>query len=168
MFDIGDVIIYSEHGLCQIDDICEKTIAGVTRTYYILHPLAQENLQISTPIDNKKVVMLKTMERDEAEELLYSFKQPGIVWIEDHKKRYHQYQELIQTGDRKVIANIAITLMQKNLELKENNKRLYDQDRKLLLTIQNILFNEMALSMNTTFEAIDEQVNEFIREKVWL
>jgi CarD family transcriptional regulator len=164
MFDIGDVIIYSEHGLCQIDDICEKTIAGVTRTYYILHPLAQENLQISTPIDNKKVVMLKTMERDEAEELLYSFKQPGIVWIEDHKKRYHQYLELIQSGDRKVIADIAITLMQKNLELKENNKRLYDQDRKLLLTIQNILFNEMAMSMNTTFEAIDEQVNQFIRE----
>jgi CarD family transcriptional regulator len=59
MFDIGDVIIYSEHGLCQIDDICEKTFAGVTRTYYILHPLAQENLQISTPIDNNKVVMLR-------------------------------------------------------------------------------------------------------------
>jgi CarD family transcriptional regulator len=166
MFDIGDVIIYSEHGLCQIDDICEKTIAGVTRTYYILHPLAQENLQISTPIDNKKVVMLKTMERAEAEELLDSFKQPGIVWIEDHKKRYHQYLELIQTGDRKVIADIAITLMQKNLELKENNKRLYDQDRKLLLTIQDILFNEMAMSLNTNFEAIDEQVNQFIREKV--
>jgi CarD family transcriptional regulator len=166
MFDIGDVIIYSEHGLCQIDDICEKTIAGVTRTYYILHPLAQENLQISTPIDNKKVVMLKTMERDEAEELLDSFKQPGIVWIEDHKKRYHQYLELIQTGDRKVIADIAITLMQKNLELKENNKRLYDQDRKLLLTIQDILFNEMAMSLNTNFEAIDERVNQFIREKV--
>lgn len=163
MFSIGDVIIYSEHGLCKIDDICEKTIAGVTRTYYILHPLAQENLQISTPIDNKKVVMLKTMEQEEAEQLLETFKQPGIAWVEEHKKRYHQYLELIQTGDRKVIADIAITLMQKNLELKENNKRLYDQDRKLLQTIQDILFREMAMSLNTTFEAIDEQVNQFIR-----
>jgi CarD family transcriptional regulator len=162
MFDIGDVIIYSEHGLCQIDDICEKTIAGLTRTYYILHPLAQENLQISTPIDNNKVVMLKTMEREEAEQLLESFKKPGIAWIEEHKKRYHQYLELIQTGDRKVIADIAITLMQKNLELKENNKRLYDQDRKLLQTIQNILFNEMAMSMNTSFEEIEERVNNLI------
>jgi CarD family transcriptional regulator len=162
MFDIGDVIIYSEHGLCQIDDICEKTFAGVTRTYYILHPLAQENLQISTPIDNNKVVMLKTMEREEAEQLLESFKQPGIAWIEEHKKRYHQYLELIQTGDRKVIADIAITLMQKNLELKENNKRLYDQDRKLLQTIQNILFNEMAMSLNTSFEEIEERVNNLI------
>jgi CarD family transcriptional regulator len=163
MFDIDDVIIYSEHGLCQIDDICEKTIAGVTRTYYILHPLAQENLQISTPIDNNKVVMLKTMEREEAEQLLESFKQSGIAWIEEHKKRYQQYLELMQTGDRKVIADIAITLMQKNLELKENNKRLYDQDRKLLQTIQNILFNEMAMSMNTSFEEIEERVNNLIK-----
>jgi RNA polymerase-interacting CarD/CdnL/TRCF family regulator len=38
MFDIGDVIVYSEHGLCQVDDICEKTIAGVTRScvFFIL------------------------------------------------------------------------------------------------------------------------------------
>jgi CarD family transcriptional regulator len=102
------------------------------------------------------------MEREEAEQLLESFKQPGIAWIEEHKKRYHQYLELIQTGDRKVIADIAITLMQKNLELKENNKRLYDQDRKLLQTIQNILFNEMAMSLNTSFEEIEERVNNLI------
>jgi CarD family transcriptional regulator len=163
MFDIGDVIVYSEHGLCQVDDICEKTIAGVTRTYYILHPLAQENLQISTPIDNNKVVMLKTMGREEAEELLGTFKHPGASWIEEPKKRYQQYMEQIQTGNRKVIAGIANTLMKKGLELKENNKRLYDQDRKLLLTIQSILFKEMAMSMNTSFEEIEEKVNSLVK-----
>ena len=62
MFNIGDVIIYSTHGLSQIDDICEKTISDVTRTYYVLHPLAQANLTISTPVDNEKVVMLKLLE----------------------------------------------------------------------------------------------------------
>ena len=71
MFEIGDVIIYSEHGLCQIDEICEKTISGVTRTYYVLHPLGESNLKISTPIDNNKVVMQKTMDGEEAEELLH-------------------------------------------------------------------------------------------------
>ncbi|WP_161487140.1 CarD family transcriptional regulator [Neobacillus mesonae] len=45
MFSIGDVIIYSVHGLSRVDDICEKTIANVTRTYYALHPLEQSNLK---------------------------------------------------------------------------------------------------------------------------
>src|SRR4051794_21089212 len=94
MFNIGDVIVYSEHGLCQIDDICEKTFTGVTRTYYVLHPLAEATLKISTPIDNNKVVMLKTMDREETEELLQSFKQPGIGWIEDAKQRNMKYHGL--------------------------------------------------------------------------
>lgn len=164
MFDIGDVIIYSEHGLCQIDDICEKTFAGVTRTYYVLHPLAVTTLEISTPIDNDKVVMLKTMGREEAEELLHSFKQPGISWIEDAKQRNMKYNGLVQTGNRKGIARIANTLMRKSLEFQMNNKRMYDQDRKLLHAIQNILFKELALSLNTSFEVIAEQVNKMIEK----
>jgi CarD family transcriptional regulator len=164
MFEIGDVIIYSEHGLCQIDDICDKTIAGVTRTYYIMHPLEENNLQISTPINNDKVLMQRTMEQDEAEQLLESFKQPGIAWIEDPKQRTNQYMQYIHSGNRKEITNIVNTLMRKNTELKLKGKRLYDQDRKLLQLIQNILFKEMAMSLDTTFQVIDEKVNNYINE----
>ncbi|MDQ6596090.1 CarD family transcriptional regulator [Bacillus salipaludis] len=39
MFNIGDLIIYSGHGICRVDDICEKTVSGITRTYYVLHPM---------------------------------------------------------------------------------------------------------------------------------
>jgi CarD family transcriptional regulator len=107
--------------------------------------------------------MLKTMAREEAEELLGSFKHPGASWIEEPKKRYQQYMEQIQTGNRKVIAGIANTMMKKGLELTENNKRLYDQDRKLLLTIQSIMFKEIAMSLNTSFEEIEEKVNSLAK-----
>ena len=59
MFDIGDLIIYSAQGICHIDDICKKTYAGVTRNYYILHPVHNSKLKISTPVDNNKLTMLK-------------------------------------------------------------------------------------------------------------
>jgi CarD family transcriptional regulator len=95
--------------------------------------------------------------------LLGFFKHPGASWIEEPKKRYQQYMDQIQAGNRKVIASIANTLMKKGLELKENNKKLYDQDRKLLLTIQSILYIEMAMSMNTSFEEIEEKVNSLVR-----
>ena len=42
MFNVGDIIIHSAHGLCEIDDICEKTYGDTTRTYYVLHPLKIE------------------------------------------------------------------------------------------------------------------------------
>lgn len=122
-------------------------------------------MTISTPIDNDKVVMLKTMDREEAEDILQSFKQPGIDWISDVKLRNRKYSSIVQSGNRKEITKIANTLMRKTLEVKLNNKKLYEQDRRLLNTIQNILFNELALSLNTTFEKILEQVNNMIKNQ---
>lgn len=164
MFNIGDVIIYSVHGLSKIDDICEKTVANVTKMYYVLHPLEQSNLIISTPVDNDKVVMLKMMEREEAEEVLNSFRFSGIKWIDDSRQRNMNYQEMVKEGNRREIAKVANTLMRKEVELKQLNKKLYDQDHKILDTIQNILFKELAASLNTTTEKVSEQAYCLIKK----
>lgn len=49
--------------------------------------------------------------------------------------------------------------MRTNIELR---KKLYVRDHKLLRIIQSILFHELALSLDTSFENINEQVNEMI------
>ena len=64
MFEIGDLIIYSAHGICKIDDICERTVSGVTRSYYVLHPMENyTQLTIRTPVNNDKVVMLSLLKK---------------------------------------------------------------------------------------------------------
>lgn len=164
MFNIGDVVIYSMHGLSRIDDICEKTISNVTKTYYVLHPLDQANLTISAPVDSDKVVMQKMLDEEEAKEILQSFKQLGASWIENSRQRYTQYQYIVSTGERKEIAKITNTLMRKDLALHLENKKLHDQDRRLLDPIQTILFKELAMSLDTTFEKIEEQVSSWIKQ----
>jgi CarD family transcriptional regulator len=165
MFNIGDVVIYSLHGLSRIDNICEKTISNVTKTYYVLHPLDQANLTISAPVDSDKVVVQKLMDPEEAKEILQSFKQPGASWIENSNHRYRQYQDIVRTGYQKEIAKIVNTLMRKDLELHLEHKKMHDQDRKILDPIQNVLFKELAMSMDTTFEKISEQVNSLIKQQ---
>ena len=54
MYNIGDVVIYSSHGLCSIEDICEQTFNDITKSYYVLQPLNEPQLIIRTPIDNSK------------------------------------------------------------------------------------------------------------------
>ena len=109
MFNIGDTIIYSSHGLCQIDGISEKTFSGVTKTYYVLHPLNNEKLEISTPVDNKTISTL--MAKEEAEEILNLFKEPGIEWIEKGNQRTQGYSLIAKKGDRKEIAKVINTFI---------------------------------------------------------
>lgn len=54
MFNIGDLIVYSGHGICCIDDICTKTYWDVAKDYRILHTVENGKLTISVPVDNDK------------------------------------------------------------------------------------------------------------------
>jgi CarD family transcriptional regulator len=163
MFNIGEKIIYAEHGICQIDGICDKTYFGKTRTYYVLHPIANKHqLTISTPVDNKEISMSRLINREEAKELLKIFKQPGIEWIEKLQPRIHAYNNIVKTGNRKDIIKLVHTLLKKKSELEMNDRKFGNYDNELLNMIQNILYNELALAFNTTYEAILKKVNRLI------
>lgn len=164
MFNIGDLIIYSGQGICRIDEICEKTYLGSARSYYVLHPIENRDLEISIPVDNDKVMMLRLIDRDEAKNIMESFKLPGIDWIDKANQRVHIYSNIVKTGNRKEISKITNTLMRAKIEIENNGKKFDERDRKLLDFIQNILFAELALTLNTTFEDIYEKIHEIINE----
>src|SRR5690625_1445156 len=166
MFNVGDLIIYSTHGLCKIDEISEKTFGDVTKLYYIMHPVTDANLTISIPVDSEQAVMLSILEKEDAKRLLQSFEEPGTEWIEDIKKRTKKYKSLIDKGDRKVISQVLNTLMRKEIEAKVKNIRMSDQDRKLLTYLQNIMFEELAASLDTSYEDISNKVTDIISQKV--
>jgi CarD family transcriptional regulator len=162
LFNVGDVIVYSAHGLCEIDDICEKTYGDTTGLYYVLHPLENSKLIITIPVNSKQVLMQKLMQRDEAEEILRCFQQPGIEWIENGRQRSKHYTSLVSTGDRKEIAKVVITLMKKNIEAMNDKKKLDNQDKVLLANIQGIMFKELAVSLDTSYEDISSKIKSMI------
>jgi CarD family transcriptional regulator len=165
MFNLGELIIYSGHGICKVDEICEKTYLGNTKTYYVLHPLDNSHqLTISIPVDNEKVAMSKLMEKDEAEEILESFKLQGVDWVENNHARIQQYNNIVKTGTRNDIAKVVNTLIRKKHELEMKERKFGEQDNHLLTAIQNILFKELAISLNTTYNAIFEKVNKLVKE----
>lgn len=162
MFSIGDLIIYSAHGICQIDDICKKTYFGAAKDYYVLHPVENSSLIINVPTDNHKVIMHYLIGRNEAEEILESFKLPGIDWIEIDNQRSQTYQDIVKKGNRKEISKIVNTLMRKKRKTEVDGKKFYEIDNRLLIFVQDILFAELAISLNTTIETIYEKIDNFI------
>lgn len=163
MFNIGDLIIYSGHGICQIDDICEKTFYDETKKYYVLHPVNDKRLTISTPVDNKSVQMFDLIHKDEAKQIFDSFKIEGVSWIEKDHERAQKYQQMVYSGDRNKISKVVNTLMRRENELHEKDKKLGAQDRKLLATTQGTLFHELALSVNKSYEEVFEKITHIIQ-----
>ena len=166
MFNIGDQIIYSTHGLCIIDDIKEETISGVTKKYYLLHPTENHHrITIRTPVDNDKVVMLSLMKKDAALEIIESFTNPASEWIESPNARFTHFSDILNSGNRKEVAQVVNTLMKRKIAAKLEGKNLYERDHRILNSTQSILFKELTLALNTTFEEISLKVNAQLQKE---
>lgn len=166
MFNIGDLIIYSSHGICKIDDIQEKTIAGVTRQYYILHPVASEtHLTISAPVNNDQVLIQGLMTKEEALDVLETFDEDGLEWIDNANKRFNEFSQIVSKGDKKEIARVANTFMRKRIELEKEEKKLYQKDETLLEDIQRVLFHEIAIALDMSYQDVDTMINNQIQGK---
>ncbi|TDL74260.1 CarD family transcriptional regulator [Rhodococcus qingshengii] len=164
MYNIGDLVIYSAHGICKINDICEKNVSGITRSYYVLNPMDNKHhLTISISVENDRVAMLDIINKDEAHEILESFKSPGAEWIDKPNLRLTLYCDIISTGERKEIAKVINTLMRKKIDVELHDRKLNEQDRKLLINTQNILFKELAISLNCSYEDINEMIIRLIK-----
>lgn len=164
MFKIGDLIVYSGHGICRVDEISEKTYTGITKAYYVIHPIENsQKLTISTPVDNDKTGILKLMNKEEAENILESFNSAGINWIEKPQLRGQVFKDIVYTGNRMDIAKVANTLLRKKHEIEKARRKFYEQDSRIFSTIQNILFKELAISLNTSPEAIFEKIKSMLR-----
>ena len=56
--------------------------------------------------------------------------------------------------------------MRKEMELELDERKLYELDRKILHSVQNILFKELAISLDSSFEEIDQWVTKVIKGKL--
>ncbi|MGM8215346.1 CarD family transcriptional regulator [Bacillaceae bacterium W0354] len=165
MLNIGELVIYSSHGICRVEEITSKTFNGIAKEYYVLRPIENnQNLTINAPVDhNNQIMMLELIEEKEAKELLNIFKSDDIMWVEKAHDRTKLYEKFMNTGNREEIAKVANTLIRKKNEIEEEGKKFPENDNKFLTNIQNILFKELALALNMTDDAIQDKINKLVR-----
>ena len=62
-----------------------------------------------------------------------------------------------------ILLKLANTLLRKKHEIEMASRKFYQQDSRILTTIQNILFKELAISLNTSPDAIIEKIKSMLR-----
>jgi len=158
MYNVGDVVIYSSHGLCSIEDICEQTFNSITKTYYVLQPLNEPQLVIRTPIDNSKKQLRDIIKKEEALNILHSFTSPGVEWIEQNTHRSRVHLEIFKSGNRQKQAKLLNTLLRKKIEYNADEKKFPNQEEKLLQSLQENIFSEFSIALNKSSDEIYEYV----------
>ena len=144
MFQVNDVIIYGNQGVCKIAAIEEKSISGAKREYFILRPIKEQGSTIYAPTDNALVrnKMRRLLTVCEINHLIDSMPDEKTVWIDNMNARKDYYKTLLAGGDHAALIRMIKTLYAHKKEREAAGKRLSVMDEHFFRDAEQILYNE--------------------------
>src|ERR671912_1797084 len=133
-FQVGDKVIYPNHGLGVVQGIETKTILGTTCGFYHLRMVANETT-VLVPVDNVDGVGLRRAINDEEIDRLFSLLGDGkIDSHQNWKGRFKDNSDRMRTGSIydvvEVLKSLTFLARSKNLSFRE--KRMLDRAKFLV------------------------------------
>ena len=135
-FQIGDKVIYPNHGLGIVERIEEKTILGTTCGFYHLR-IAANDTTVLVPLANVDGVGLRrAIENGEVDRLFKLLGDGKIDAQQNWKGRFKDNSEKMRTGSIYDVADVlkSLTLLSKSKSLSFREKRMLDRARYLIIT----------------------------------
>ena len=138
-FEVGQKVVYPNHGVSLVEKIEPGAIDGIEQTYYYLR-LLSNNSKVMVPRANLELVGLRPLCPDlEIDQLFAILEDGNIDTYKDWKGRYKQNLDKMKTGRLVEVAEVL-----KNLRLVSERKSLSFREKKMFEKARNFLVSEVA------------------------
>lgn len=154
MFKAGEYIIYNNN-VCRIKEIRNKE-------FYVMNPVDDESLTITLPVDNNSIK--EVMNKKEALNLIDNILDVEVLDI-DGKLLEKEYKKLIKSDDIYDKIKIIKTSYMRNIIRENNGKKLSETDNNYLNKAEKVVYNELAISLNKSFDETKEFIINTLKEK---
>jgi CarD family transcriptional regulator len=134
-FEIGDKVIYPNHGLGVIERIETKTIMGTTCGFYQLRMAGETTVFV--PVDNVDGVGLRRAINDDEVQRLFSLLGDGnIDSHQNWKGRFKDNSDRMRTGSIYDVVEVlkSLTFLAKSKSLSFREKRMLDRAKFLVVS----------------------------------
>ena len=148
-FQVGDKVIYPNHGLGIVERIEEKTILGTTCGFFHLR-IVSNDTTVLVPVANVDGVGLRKAISDEEVERLFGLLGDGK--IDNHqnwKGRFKDNSDKMRTGSIYDMADVlkSLTFLSKSKSLSFREKRMLDRAKALIISEISEVMREKALEV---------------------
>jgi CarD family transcriptional regulator len=150
-FQVGDKVIYPNHGLGVIERIEEKTILGTTCGFYSLRIAANETT-VLVPVTNADGVGLRRAIVDEEVTRLFRLLGDGKIDSQQNwKGRFKDNSERMRTGSIYDVAEVlkSLTCLSRSKSLSFREKRMLDRARFLVVSEVSEVMHEPVATIDT-------------------
>lgn len=135
-FEVGDKVVYPNHGVGIIEEVRQREIAGSTQDFYHLRILANQTI-VMVPLGNSKSVGLRRIfDSDDVNELYKHIRSAEFETHSNWKGRYKEHAEKMRSGHLFEMAEVLKNLMHlsKRKALSYREKRMYEKAKHLIVS----------------------------------
>ncbi len=160
-FQVGDKVIYPNHGLGVVERIEEKTILGTTCGFYHLH-MASNDTTVLVPLTNADGVGLRrAIDNCEVERLFELLSDGKIDSQQNWKGRFKDNSDKMRSGSIYDVAEVlkSLTFLSKSKTLSFREKRMLDRARFLIISEVSEVMREANGAIETRLDrALDRSL----------
>ena len=154
-FQIGDKVVYPNHGVGVIEQISSRTVGSGVEKYYLLK-IKASSLKVTVPFTKLADVGIRHVAKNGEVQKIIDFLGSGDAGSNaDWKDRFKENSDKMRTG---TIMETAIVL--KSLLMLHQAKPLSFREKKMLDRARYLLVSELAMARNVEEEAMEDLLNK--------
>ena len=165
MFQIGDYVICSNKGVCEVENITVLNISGADKEkeYYILKPLYLAGSTVYVPVDSQKDhTMRKVLERTEAERLIGTIPEIPLLVITNDKMTEQMYKDCMKSNDCQELVKLIKTIHQRKQKRIQAGRKITAVDAKYFHLAEENLYGELAVALDLSREEVSGYITAAI------
>ena len=154
-FQVGDKVIYPNHGLGVVEKIEEKTILGTTCGFFHLRILSNETTVLVPVVNVDNVGLRRAITDEEVERLFHLLGDGKIDNHQNWKGRFKDNSDKMRTGSIYDMADVlkSLTFLAKSKSLSFREKRMLDRAKSLIIS-------EISEVMRLTVIEVEDRVEK--------
>ena len=146
MFNKNEYVVYKRN-VCKIKELREVN----HNKYYVLIPVNDNSLTISILFDKADSLLRKIISKEESEKLIELIPSIELIKVND-KLIENEYKNLFSTGKLEDLVKIIKTTYMRNYNRVSNNKKIGEKDENYFNKAENLLYNELSISLGMNYE----------------
>jgi CarD family transcriptional regulator len=154
-FQIGDKVVYPNHGVGVIEQISSRTMGPNVEKFYLLK-IKSSSLKVMVPFHNVESVGLRRVVRNgEIQKILDYLTDGKCLNNADWKDRFKENSDRMRTGSLLEVAGVL-----KSLLLLNRTKPLSFREKKMLDRARYLLVSELAMAKNLEEQVVEDMLTK--------
>ena len=156
-FEIGDKVVYPNHGVGIIEKISNRLVQGKFERFYLLRICSNDILVMVPTANAGDVGLRKIIERRDVEQLITYLANNDFFTQRDWKDRFKENSERMRSGSIFHVAEVF-----KNLVYLSRVKPLSFREKRMLDRARFLLISELATVMSIGELEIEERIDKAV------